>query len=317
MNSSQISSWAKAHVLSTSDAVVMAGLREMVLPMKGKMQGIAARAPFDAIMGRVQAPADVAFEAGNVGGVAGWWCHPANARVGEAILHFHGGWYNWGSALAFRGLVAHIAAKAGAAAFIPDYRLAPENSFPAAVNDVQACYMGMQEHGMNRVAVVGDSAGGGLALGLLAWTSSHEYTSDFVPVAGVALSPVTDLTLSLESWRSRMDADPYFSRAQVEELVKAYLGDQDPKHPLASPLYGDFAGMPPIRIHVGNDEVLLDDSRHYVERAAYAGIDAKLDVWEGMPHGFLSTIGRTNAADQALDDIGFFLASHLANKASE
>jgi monoterpene epsilon-lactone hydrolase len=313
-NASLDAPWATTHPLTSEDAVVMIGLREMVFPMKGKMQGVAARVPFDAIMGRVQAPSDVTVEADNIGGVAGWWCRPVNARVGEVILHLHGGWYNWGSAHAFRGLAAHIAVSAGAAVFIPDYRLAPESPFPAAASDVQACYEGLFQRGASRVAIVGDSAGGGLALGLLAWATSKAHEGSSLPVAAVVLSPVTDLTLSGESWSSRADADPYFTRAQVEALVKSYLNEQAATDPLASPLYGIPPDLPPVRVHVGNDEVLLDDSCCYVERAVAAGVDAKLDVWEGMPHGFLSTVGRTNAATSALEAIGNFLALRLSTK---
>lgn len=128
---------------------------------------------------------------------------------------------------------------------------------------------------------------------------------------GVAV-PRTDLTLSGQTWSSRADADPYFARAQVEALVKSYLTGQDATDPLASPLYGILQDLPPVRVHVDNDEVLLDDSCRYVERAVAAGVDAKLDVWEGLPHGFLSTVGRTNAAASALEAIGNFLALRLS-----
>jgi monoterpene epsilon-lactone hydrolase len=98
----------------------------------------------------------------------------------------------------------------------------------------------------------------------------------------------------------------------VAELVRSYLGGHDPADPLASPLYGEFAGLPPICVHVGDDEVLLDDSLRYVERAVAAGVDARVDVWEGMPHGFLSGIGTLAASNQSLDEIGRFLADRLS-----
>jgi acetyl esterase/lipase len=129
------------------------------------------------------------------------------------------------------------------------------------------------------------------------------------------LSPVTDLTLSGATYETRADADPFFTRPQVAALVLSYLGSGDPKHPLASPLHGRFAGMPPVRVHVGDDEVLLDDSRRYVERAVAAGVDARVDVWMGMPHPFAANIGRLKAAAQALDVIGAFLSDRL--RASE
>lgn len=131
-------------------------------------------------------------------------------------------------------------------------------------------------------------------------------------MATVALSPVTDLALTGASWETRAAADPYFVRSQAAELVGSYLGGHDPADPLASPLYGKLAGLPPIRVHVGNDEVLLDDSLRYVERAVASGVDGRVDVWEGMPHGFVSGIGTLAAANQALDEIGRFLADRLS-----
>jgi hypothetical protein len=120
-----------------------------------------------------------------------------------------------------------------------------------------------------------------------------------------------DLTLTGASYETRGEVDPYFLKSQAAALVRSYLGEADPKNPLASPLYGNLAGLPAIRIHVGDDEVLLDDSRRFVERAVAAGVDATLDVWMGMAHGFTNAAGRMNAADQALDSIGAFLTERL------
>jgi acetyl esterase/lipase len=225
----------------------------------------------------------------------------------------HGGWFNFGTASAYRNLVGHIASSAGARAFIPDYRLAPEHPFPAAVTDVEACYRGLVDKGINRIAVVGDSAGGNLALVLLSIAGAHAHKGDVAPVGAVAISPVTDLALTGESYETRAEADPYFTRSQVAGLVAAYLGHADPKNPLASPLYGDLSGLPPIRVHVGDDELLLDDSRRYVERAVAAGVDAELDVWMGMPHGFVTGTREFDAARRALDAVGAFLAQRLNN----
>ncbi|WP_051007308.1 alpha/beta hydrolase fold domain-containing protein [Sphingomonas sp. PAMC 26621] len=298
--------WVRSRPVTPKDGSAMAGLRALVEPNKGQMRGPSARPAFDGIMLRVPAPEGVSFEAGVVGGIAGWWCWVADTTPGRAILHLHGGWYNWGTAHAFRHLVGHIAVRAGADAFIPDYRLAPEHPFPAAPHDVQACYRGLADMG-HRVAVVGDSAGGGLALGLLPVLAAQAKA----PVGAVALSPVTDLTLAGASWASRAAADPYFTKDQVKTLVDAYLAGHDPSDPLASPLYAELSGLPPIRLHVGDDEVLLDDSRVYVDRAVAAGVDATLDVWNGMPHGFLSGVGRVAAADHALAAIGAFLSERF------
>jgi epsilon-lactone hydrolase len=304
--------WSELHPFSTEDQAAMLAMRVIVEPNKGKLQGTAARVPFDAIMEHVAAPADVVYEADHVGGVPGWWCRPANARPGQAVIHLHGGWFIWGSANAFRHLAGHIAARAGVAAFVPDYRLAPEHPFPAASEDVRACYIGLVERGFSKIAVTGDSAGGNLALGLLVHLAANMDAGSKALVGGVVLSPVTDLTLSGESWSTRTVADPYFTEPQATDLVRAYLDGHDSADPLASPLYADLKGLAPIRVHVGNDEVLLDDSVRFVERAVAAGADARLDIWEGMVHGFPGSVGRLAASNEALQLVGEFLIDRFA-----
>jgi len=303
--------WLQLHPLSAADGPVMVQMRAIVEPLKGKLAGTAARGAFDGIMNMVSPPEGVTYHPDTVGGVPGSWCRPDGARSGEAILHLHGGWFNWGSAEAYRHIVGHIAARAGIEAFVPDYRLAPENPFPAAIEDAEACYHGLVERGVKRIAITGDSAGGNLALVLLSLANSKLADGE-VPVCAVALSPVTDLARTGPSYETQAVADPYFTRPQVTGLVQSYLGDADPRNPLVSPLYGDFAGLPPIRVHVGEDEVLLDDSRRYVERAIAACVDARLDVWAGMPHGFANSVGRLEAAAQALEAVGAFIAERLA-----
>lgn len=300
-------SWSVIHPLSPEDSAAMAALKSAVAAMKGKLEGVVARAPFNGIMESVASPEGVRFEADTVGGISGWWAKPAQSRKGVAILHLHGGWFNWGAASAYRNLVGHIAKSARADAFIPDYRLAPEHPFPAAVKDAEACYRGLVDRGIKNIALSGDSAGGTLALVLLSIATAKVGPAGIAPVGAVALSPVTDLALTGESFKTRAEADPYFVKSQAAGLVRSYLGDSDPRNPLASPLYGDLTGLPPVRVHVGDDEVLLDDSRRYVERAVAAGVDAKLDLWMGMPHGFVGSVGKLNAADQVLRAVGAFL----------
>jgi len=304
------------HPLDPEDAAITAAFRAMVSSAKGARQGVEARGQFDAFMESVLPHDGVTSETDTLGGIPGLWVRPANWRPGEAIVHLHGGWFNFGSAKAYRHLVGHIAARAGARAFIPDYRLAPEHPFPAATDDVLACYRALAGKDFRRIAITGDSAGGNLAL-VLATRITGEAASLNATLAGVSVfSPVTDLTLSGATYETRADADPLFTRPQVAELVHSYLGSADAKLPLASPLYGRLAGMPPVRIHVGDDEVLLDDSLRYVERAVAAGVDARADVWMGMPHGFPGSIGRLKAAAHALDAIGAFLAERLHAHAS-
>jgi acetyl esterase/lipase len=310
-------SWLVQHPLSAEDQAAMAAMRAIVEPNKGKLQGFAARVPFDAIMEHVSAPVGVVYEADRIGGVSGWWCRPENARPGHAIIHIHGGWFNWGSAQAFRHLAGHIAVSAGVAAFVPDYRLAPEHPFPAAAEDVRACYFGLTERGFSKIAITGDSAGGNLALELLVYLATNRASGSEALVAGVALSPVTDLALSGDSWSTRAVADPYFTQRQAAELVRSYLDGHSPEDPFASPLYADLKDLAPIRVHAGRDEVLLDDSVRLVERAVAAGVDARLDLWEGMVHGYLGSIGSLAASNETLQLIGEFLIERFANAEDE
>ena len=302
--------FASVHPLDPDDAQFVARMRVMAAPAKGISRGVEARGQFDAVMSSVLAPNNVRSDADAIGGVPGTWVRPASARPECALLHLHGGWFNFGSAAAFTNLVGQIAARVGVSAFIPDYRLAPEHPFPAAAEDVWACYRGLAQKGYRRIVLTGDSAGGNLALGLAARIAGGLAEAELVGVA--VFSPVTDLTLSGETYQTRADADPLFTRAQVAQLVQAYLRGADPNGALASPLAGPVAGLPPVRLHVGDDEVLLDDSRRYVARAIVEGVDAKLDVWMGMPHGFVGRVGALKAADQAMDEVGAFLAERLS-----
>jgi len=302
------------HPLDPEDAAMIARISAGARTQKGARWSIEARPQFDGLMEGVPPRNDVTFESATVGGVPGLWVHPASSRSDEAILYLHGGWFCAGSAKAYRHLVGHIAARARTRAFVPDYRLAPEHPFPAAVDDVLATYRGMIETGIRGIAVAGDSAGGNLALVLASSVAADAAAAKAILVGAAVLSPVTDLTLSGLTYETRAEADPYFTKRQVAELVHAYLGSVDPSDPRASPLQGLLSGLPPISIHVGDDEVLLDDSRRYAERAMAAGIDARLDVWAGMPHGFAAIIGPLKASAQALDAVGTFLTDRFGGR---
>ena len=205
--------FATIHPLDPDDATVTAAMRAMVSSAKGVLRGIEARAQFDAFMESVSPSDGVTFEEGSLGGIPGVWVQPANGRSDRAIVHLHGGWFNFGSAKAYRHLVGQIAARAGARAFVPDYRLAPEHPFPAAADDVLACYRGLAERNVDRIALTGDSAGGNLALAL-ASSIAGEAASTEAKLVGVAvLSPVTDLSLSGATYETRAEAE--IGRAHV------------------------------------------------------------------------------------------------------
>lgn len=275
------------HSLDPADAAAMVALRRFLAANPITM----TRAAYDGILEQIPEFEGVRYERDVVGGVAGVWCRPPAARADAVLLYFHGGVYVFGSAYAYRHFVGQLAARAGIAAFVPDYRLAPEHRFPAAVEDAQMVFRALD----GTIAVAGDSAGGGLAMALLADRARR-------PVAGVLLSPWTDLALTGESIVTRAAEDPLLTRAALELGATAYMHGQDLRDPVASPLYGEFAGLPPIQVHVGTAEILLDDARRFAARTAL-----ELHVWEGMPHVFLRNVRTMVAARAALDLAGQFL----------
>jgi acetyl esterase/lipase len=295
------------HPLAPEDQPVVVAMRQATEPHKGEPWGPEARPMFDEVMAATPAAADVRFEAGRVGGVDGWWCHPAGAASGACLLYLHGGGYNFGSAEAFRNLASQLAVRARADTFIPDYRLAPEHPFPAALDDAETVYRGLVAEGAERVVIAGDSAGGGLTLALLTVLAAEK--GAVLPLGAAVMSPWTDLTLSGTSMRSRAEADPIFTSGVMAALARAY--SDKPADPRVSPLFADVAGLPPIHIEVGDDELLLDDSVRFAERAQAAGVEVSLSIWMGMPHVFQSSFGRLAAAGKSLDAMGAFLAGRL------
>jgi acetyl esterase/lipase len=297
--------WLATHPASNKDSLTVAGLRSAVAPFKGLFDGVAGRERYNGLMEATPAPAGVRFESAVVGGIPGWWARPAG------VIYIHGGWFTWGTAASFRIVGGHIALAAGAATFLPDYRLAPEHQFPAGIRDLEACYRGLLDQGITKIAIAGDSAGGNLALVLTSIASGPTQPRKTRPVGAVVFSPITDLSLAGASYDTRAEADLYFTKDEAATLVQNYLGGSDTKHALASPLLGDLSGLPPIRVHVGDSEVLLDDSRRYVQKAVAAAVDATLDVWMEMPHGFALNVGMFDASAQALQSSGAFLAERL------
>jgi acetyl esterase/lipase len=286
----------------------MVAMRLMVGSMKGSLTGPSSREQFDELMEKTPAADGVTYEEGDVGGVAGWWCRPEDAVAGAAILYFHGGAYVVGSARAYQHFVGQVAARAKAVAFVPEYSLAPEHPFPAAVDDAQACYRGLVEKGFGKIALAGDSAGGGLALVLLSLlVAKARDVSALRPAGAAVLSAWTDLALSGMSMETRAEADPLLTKESLASTARLYLSGHDPHDPLASPLYGDLAGLPPIRMHVGEDEVLLDDSLRYGERIERHDGTVQIHTWQGMTHVFPSNVALLHAAKEALADIGNFL----------
>ncbi|MEO7039307.1 MAG: alpha/beta hydrolase [Gemmatimonadaceae bacterium] len=300
------------HSLQLRDRAVVAVMRVVMASMKGSYSGDAARASFDELMEKVPSLPHVTYLEAEVGGVPGFWCRPANSAPGKVILYLHGGAYVVGSARAFRHFVGQIAGRAGVAAFVPEYRLPPEYPFPAAFEDALATYDGLDASDCTRIALAGDSAGGGLALALLSLASARARGGGGVgPVCAAVISPWTDLTLSGMSVKTRAKADPLLTRDALASAARLYLDDHDPRDPLASPLFGDLTGLPPVRIHVGEDEILLDDSLRYARKLDQLGGTSEVHSWKGMVHVFPSNVAHLKASIDALDDIAGFLRVRL------
>lgn len=299
--------------LSPQDTPAVAAMREATSAHKGEKLGPEARPMFDAMFTATPAASNMRIEPATVGGIAGFWLRLPDARPGARMLYLHGGGYVLGSAEALTNFAGQIAARVGADTFVPDYRLAPEHPFPAAIDDAVAAYRGLVADGAERIVVVGDSAGGGLTLVLLSVLASDKSQGLVQPVGAAAMSPWTDLALTGDSFQTRAEADPIFTRGVLQAFADMYLQGQDATNPKASPLYAQLRDLPPIRIDVGDDEVLLADSVRYADGARAAGVEVTLSIWEGMPHVFQSSIGRFLAAERSVDAIGAFLRQRLTD----
>ena len=211
------------------------------------------------------------------------WLLPAEISSDLVVLFLHGGGYCLGSNLTHQSMVSYIANGLQAKALMIEYRLAPENPFPAALEDAVKAYQWLLSQGYlpERLIIAGDSAGGGLTLATMMHLRDKDIT---LPAAGVCLSPWADLSASGDSYRTKAEEDPIVQQAPILELAEAYLAGEDPKTPLASPVFGDLTGLPPLLIQVGSSEVLLDDSRRLAANAKTAGVEVSLEVWDQMVH---------------------------------
>ena len=263
---------------------------------------------------------DTAFENCTVGvsckrvsadGVDGEWFVPCSAHQDKAILYFHGGGFRLGSVSSHRDLIARIADASSCRVLAINYRLAPEHRFPAPVEDAIAAFSWMLDQGLKpeNIAFAGDSAGGNLVLAAMLGLRERGLP---LPVAGVLMSPWTDLAANGASYVSRADADPIHQRPMIVALAKNYLGEGgDPRHPLTSPLYADLTGLPPLLIQVGDRETVLDDSTLFADKARAASVDVELQVWEGMIHVFQMFAAELVEGRRAIGSIAQFLTKHL------
>lgn len=229
------------------------------------------------------------------------------SRAGRAVLYLHGGGYVSGGPAHYRHFVWRIAEALAATVWVPAYRLAPEHPFPSAIEDAAAAYTCLAEHasGTNALFVMGDSAGGGLTLGLLMKLRDEGRP---LPRAAVALSPWTDLALTGPSLTENATADPMLNASHLPDIARLYLGSADPRTPYASPLYGDPAGLPPVLIQVGSDEILRDDAVRMAEALKPHNPQSRLEVWPRMPHCWQLCVPVLPEARRAIGNIASFVA---------
>ncbi|MFB9508396.1 alpha/beta hydrolase [Streptomyces aurantiacus] len=236
---------------------------------------------------------------------------PTGRQRPGTILYFHGGAFSLGSPETALSLTGALVARTGIRALSVDYRLAPENPFPAAVDDGANAYRALLDSGEDpeRIALAGDSAGGSLAV----TTALRARESGLpAPAAVITFSGAFDLTLGGESMDTKAGSDPIFTRETLGPLVGLYCAGHDPRHPHLSPaLSADLTGFPATLLQTGTNEVLLDDSVRMSARATAAGMDVVLDVTADVPHVFQAFHGILDEADQAIDRAGLFLSQHL------
>ncbi len=260
----------------------------------------------------MRAPRGLAREETSLGGVPALKLVPRNIDGSRHLLYLHGGAYIIGSPQGHSGLAGQLGAAANMTVWSLDYRLAPEHPYPAAEQDALAAYRALLEQGIaaQDIAIAGDSAGGGLAL---ATALAIRDTGLPVPAALALISPWADLTLSGRSMIDKLDVEPMLTPGWLEWAADAYCGVHGAQkatlrtHPGVSPLFGDFRGLPPMIIHAGSDEVLLDDAIGVSERAHGAGVTAQLRVFDGLWHVFQAQAGVLAEADESIAEIGQFL----------
>lgn len=301
----------KIITLTADERARESALREQFASFWGSASG-ELRSVYDTFIAASPLSTGVTLDAVEEGNVRGWWVRPARFEPELAILYIHGGGYRLGSAKAYRGFVSQIVERTNIAAFVIDYPLAPEATLPAAPNAALAAWQWLIARGFTRIAVVGDSAGGGLTLVTL--TQLAQQSRSPAPVAGVVFSPWADMTFSGASMKDSAISDPLISYDYLRDCAQKYLGTVDASHPLASPLLGELRGLPPLLIQVGTDERLFDDSRQFAKRAAGAGVPAQLEIWDGMHHVFQLDVAHLESSRLALDRAASFLRAAFQPK---
>lgn len=263
------------------------------------------RTSFESVVAAMPLPGSVNVSDVHLGEVAAERV-ASDAVNSQTILYLHGGGYVLGSSASGRPLAAQLAEATSAVVYSLDYRLAPEHPCPAAIDDSTAAYEWLLDQGIppHQIAFVGDSAGGGLTMATLVKLRNHGLP---MPAGAVCISPWVDLTLTASSLSSNADSDPQVSLQGLQEMAVHYLNGLNAASPVASPLFADLAGLPPILIQVGGAEALLDDAGAMDAALRAAGVDSTLEIWDGMIHVWHFFAPRLQEASLAVAGIANWL----------
>ncbi|WP_037313485.1 alpha/beta hydrolase [Ruegeria halocynthiae] len=277
------------------------GLPENIIPFRAALEKQAAK---------TRLPKDVDIQPWDITGPQSEVVTPNNAQPDWALLYLHGGGYKFCSPQTHRALTCKLAQTLPARTFVPNYRLAPEHRFPAALDDAMAAYLRLLEDGFDpsRIALAGDSAGGNLCLSLLL---KLRETRQPLPAAVALMSPLTDMTNSGLSAKLNSDSDVMFPGEAFAQRDHFYLGEIDARDPLVSPLFGDLSGLPPMLIHASTSECLLDDSTRFTARAQAQGASVELQLFDGLPHVWHYYCGQMPEADRDATRLALFLRARL------
>jgi len=267
------------------------------------------RQAFEALAAKLPVASDITCEKVDAAGVPAEWIVAPGAESRRSLLYLHGGGYVVGSLNTHRDLAGRLSRAAAARVLLIDYRLAPEYPYPAAVEDATTAYRWLLRHGATptHTVIAGDSAGGGLTVATLV---ALRDAGDALPAAGVCISPWVDLEGIGESMTTKASVDPIVQHQGLVRLANLYLSGAHPRTPLAAPLYANLQGLPPLCIHVGTAETLLDDATRLAERAKTAGVDVTLEVWEEMIHVWHLFAAMLPEGQQAIERVGAYIRHH-------
>ena len=258
----------------------------------------------------IRVPNGIQWEQVNVDGVRSEWLFPPNAQQDTALLYLHGGGGVTGLYNAHRWMVGYIALACGIRALLPDYQLAPEHPFPSGLNDCITVYRWLlsNDYRAKRIVLAGDSMGGFLTISVLL---ALHHTNQALPAAAVCISPCTDPMCRGHSMHTNAWKDALLSPKYARTMMSLYLGDHDINDPFIAPLLTDLSGLPPLLIQAGADEILLDDSVRFSDRAKAAGNNVTLEVWPHMWQVWHMCVPALPEADQAINRIAKFVQSHI------